>query len=213
MSKASGASAALLAMMWDVGLSVGAYFVAHWLGASDVTALITASVVALLRLLYVVARTRTVDMLAAVMLGVFAIGLVLSFLTGDARFILAKDSIGTGAAGLAFLATCVVGRPLIYQAALRTKTGRPAEIARYEQLWATSPDFRRRLRLMSVVWGVGLLTDAIVRLPIIYTMSTTSAVTASTVLFLTTMGSLALWTAWYARRSEARQAMVAASRP
>ena len=213
MSKASGPSAALVAMLWDVGLSVGAYYVAHWSGADDVTALITGSVVALLRLLYVVVRTRTVDMLAAVMFGVFAVGLGLSFLTGDARFLLAKDSIATGAAGLAFLVTCVVGRPLIYQAALRTKTGRPAEIARYEQLWATSAGFRRRLRLISVVWGVGLLTDAIVRLPIIYTMATTTAVTASTALFVATMGLLALWTAWYARRSAARQDAVAVSRP
>jgi intracellular septation protein A len=200
MAKASGLPAILLSLLWDVGLPVAAYFTLHWLGASDFTALLAGSLVALLRVLYLVVRTRRVDVLAAVMFVVFTLGLGLSFLTGDARFLLLKDSFATATAGLAFIGSCFVGRTLIYHGALRLKQGQPDELARFDTLWRTNVRFRRNFRVMSAVWGVGLLADAALRIPLIYALSVPAAVTASNVLFITTMVLLTLWTAWFARR-------------
>src|SRR5690242_17948023 len=82
MSKTPGPAAIMLSLLWDVGLALAAYFAAHWLGATDYVALLAGSAVALLRVVYVAVRTRTFDAFAAVMLGVFLVGLGLSFLTG-----------------------------------------------------------------------------------------------------------------------------------
>ncbi len=49
------------------------------------------------------------DGFAAFLMALFAVGFALSFATGDARFTLAKDSVGTGVAGLIFLGACLVG--------------------------------------------------------------------------------------------------------
>ncbi len=43
------------------------------------------------------------------MLVVFGIGLVLSFVTGDPRFLLLKDSLSPGVLGLVFLVTDDLG--------------------------------------------------------------------------------------------------------
>lgn len=207
MSKAPGPVAIMLSLLWDVGLALAAYFVAHWLGASDYVALLAGSVVALLRVVYVAARTRKFDVFAAVMLGVFLVGLGLSFVTGDAKFLLVKESFGTGIAGLAFLVSCFVGRPLIYHAALRTKEGDPAGIAEFEAKWADLPRFRRNFRIMSAVWGGGLLADAIVRIPLVLTLDTSAAVTASTALFVAAMVLMSVWNAAFIKRIQARAAL------
>jgi hypothetical protein len=206
MNKNIGFMAILKSLLWDVGLSLAAYFVAHWLGAGDYVALLAGSLVALARVLWVAARTRRFDMFAAVMLGVFLVGLGLSFLTGSPKFLLIKESFGTGIAGLAFLGSCFFGRPLIYHAALRMQEGDQARAAEFDQKWRDLPGFRRVFRTMSAVWGVGLLFDAIVRIPLVLALSTSAAVTTSTVLFIATMVLLTLWTVRYAKAAQARAA-------
>jgi intracellular septation protein A len=203
-----GPVAIMLSLLWDVGLALAAYFVAHWLGASDYVALLAGSVVALLRVVYVAVRSRTFDVFAAVMLGVFLVGLGLSFLTGDAKFLLVKESFATGIAGLAFLVSCFVGRPLIYHAALRTKEGDQAAIAEFEDKWANLPQFRRNFRIMSAVWGGGLLADAILRIPLVLALETSAAVTASTALFVAAMVLMSFWNAWFIKRVQARATLV-----
>ncbi|MCP2324362.1 intracellular septation protein A [Hamadaea flava] len=203
---ANGPAAILLSLVWDVGLSLGAYFVAKWLGADDYVALLAGSVVALLRVIWVALRSRKFDVFATVMVGVFGIGLLLSVLTGDAKFMLAKESLVTGAAGLAFVISCFVGKPLIYHAALRMREGKPEEIAEFEQKWADLPGFRRNFRIMSAVWGAGLLADAVGRIPVIYSLSTDAAVTASSAMLIAVMVLLSVWNGWFVKRIQARTA-------
>ncbi|GAA2391798.1 VC0807 family protein [Dactylosporangium salmoneum] len=209
MNKTPGFLAILSSLLWDVGLSLAAYFVAHWLGASDYVALLAGSVAALARVLYVAVRSRKFDVFAAVMLGVFLVGLGLSFLTGSAKFLLVKESFGTGTAGLAFIGSCFIGRPLIYHAALRMQQGDPARAAEFERKWTDLPQFRRSFRIMSAVWGGGLLLDAIVRVPLVLALSTSAAVTASTVLFIAVMVLLALWNVRFVKSIQARAAVQA----
>jgi hypothetical protein len=79
-------------LFYDIGVSVIAYFVAELLGASDYVALLAGTVVSGLRMLWVAVRQRRLNPFALFLLTLFGAGLVLSFFTGDARFILAKDS-------------------------------------------------------------------------------------------------------------------------
>jgi TctA family transporter len=200
MNKTPGFLTILKSLLWDVGLSLGAYFIAHWLGASDYVALLCGSVAALARVLWVAARNRKFDVFAAVMLGVFLVGLGLSFLTGSPKFLLVKESFATGIAGLAFVVSCFVGRPLIYHAALRMQEGDPAMAEEFEQKWHDLPGFRRNFRIMSAAWGAGLLLDAIVRVPLVLSLTTSTAVTASTALFIATMVLLSLWNVRFVKR-------------
>ncbi|MBA8794381.1 intracellular septation protein A [Friedmanniella endophytica] len=188
----------------DAGLSVGTYLVLHWLGTSDYVALLAATVVAGLRAAYVIVRRREVDAFSVFMLSTFAIGLGLSFVTGSARFLLVKESFGTGISGLIFLVTCLVGKPLMYYASQRFSAPTRAEREEWDGLWRTSAGFRRMFRVMSVVWGVAFLAEAALRIPLVLTLPVPVMATVSPLLTPVLITVLVVWSARYGARGERR---------
>lgn len=201
----------VLGMVWDVGLSVGAYYLCRALGASTYVSLLVGTLVAGVRVAYVAVRARHFDAFAGFMVGVFGIGLILSFLTGDDRFLLVKDSFGTAAAGLAFLGSCLVGRPLIYYAAQRLAAPTPRGREEWEARWATSAPFRRTFVVLSAVWGIGLVVEAVVRVVLVYLLPVDVMAGLSSVLSIAAFALLITWNMWYVRRAQARGRAAAAA--
>lgn len=180
-----------LGLFWDIGLSLVAYYGLRALGASPYVALLGGTVTAGLRIAYVWLRTRRFDGFAAFMLAEFGVGLAFALLSGDARFLVAKESFSTAVAGLIFLGTCVVGRPMIWHGAARFRPGGRGEL---ERLWRHSPGFRRTFRMLTVGWGVGMLVEAAARVVIAYTLPVDTAAGLSQLLRFGAMGLLVLWT-------------------
>ena len=201
-------------MLLDVGLPLLAYYGLHAVGVGDYRALLAGTVVAGLGVAFVALHNRRLDGFAAFLMAVFTVGLALSFATGDARFMLAKDSVGTAVAGLIFLGTCVVGRPMMFYAAQRFSATTSEKQAWWNVKWQTSPGFWRGFRVMSMVWGVGLLIEAAVRIPLIYVLPIHVMVGLSTVLQAAMFTLLIAWTMWYGKRMRRRPgATASASRP
>lgn len=189
-------------ILLDVGLPLFAYYGLHAVGVSDYRALLAGTVVAGLRVAFVALRNRRLDGFAAFLMAVFAVGLALSFVTGDARFMLTKDSVGTAAAGLIFLGTCVIGRPMSFYAAQRFSATTTGAATWWNTMWETSPTFRRGFRVMSAVWGIGLLVEALVRIPLIYLLPINVMVGLSTVLQVAAFTLLIAWNIWYGKRMQ-----------
>ncbi|OLT13728.1 hypothetical protein BJF78_21395 [Pseudonocardia sp. CNS-139] len=184
-------------LAWDVALPLVGYYALHLLGVDDWTALLVATLLAGARIAWTMLRDRAFNPFATVMLVVFGLGLLLAFVSGDARFVLLKDSILTGGIGLVFLVTTAAGRPLTLAAA---KTFQPGGAAHLDEVYRTNPGARRAFRLTSVVWGAGLLTEALVRVPLIYTLPVSVMVGLSQALSIATIGGLIAWNVWYTRR-------------
>ncbi len=191
-----------LGLFWDIGLSLVAYYGLRAMGASPYVALLGGTVTAGLRILYVWSRTRRFDGFAAFMLVEFGVGLGFALLTGDARFLVAKESFSTAIAGLIFLGTCVYGRPMIWHAAVRFQ---PAARGELERKWHTVPEFRRAFRVLTVGWGAGLLAEAVARVAVAYTLPVDAAAGLSQLLRFGTMGLLVMWTIATARRRRAER--------
>lgn len=194
---ASGRRGMVTGLLWDVGGSVGAYYALHALGASDGVALLAAAVVAGGRIAWVAVRDRTLDAFASVMLLVWGVGLGLSFLAGDARFLLLKDSVTTAAVGAAFLVSILARRPLTLAAA---KSWNPAGAPELEDRFATRPAARRAFTVSALVWGVGLIVESLVRVPLIYALPVDVMVGLSTVIMITAFSLLGIWNGWYTAR-------------
>jgi hypothetical protein len=188
----------LSSMFWDVGLAVLSYYGARALGCSDYVALMSGTVVSGARLGWVALRDRRIDLFAMFLLVLFGAGLVLAFLTGHPRFVLLKDSFTTGLAGLMFLGSCLIHRPLTFYAAQRFAG--PAGAERLRARWA-NPVVRRGFYLVSLVWGCGLLAEALLRIPLIYLLPLDVAVGASNVLMVLAYGSLTMFSVWFAKRT------------
>lgn len=198
-------AAMLRGLAFDVGLPLATYYGLHLAGVADWPALLAASGVAAMRIGWDAARRRRLNLFATVMLVVFSIGLVLSLVSGDVRFLLLKESITTGCVGLVFLATSVWGTPLTLAA---MQTFAPGRAAALTELFRTDPRVRRGVRVSSVVWGAGLLGEALVRVPLVYLLPVEVMVGLSTVLAVTAFAALIGWNVWYVKR--ARRRMTAA---
>jgi hypothetical protein len=201
----------LASVGYDIGPAVLAYYGARAVGLSEYAALLAGALASAGRVLWVAARNRRVDAFAGFLLVLFGLGVALSFVTGDPRFVLAKDSVTTAVAGLAFLGSCLVGRPLCYLAARRM--ARPVDGAvlggvasRYaEQSGAAAEPARvRRWYTLSIGWGVGLLAEAVLRLPLVYLLPMDVALGASKALMVLCFAVLITWTIRSAKRDSAR---------
>lgn len=198
----SSASPLIALLLWDAGLPLVAYYGLRLAGHSEQVALLAGAGLAALRIVWVAVRHRSFDGFAALLAMVLAVGLVLSFVTGDPKFILVKESFGTAAAALVLLASCASKMPLVL-VAVRAGSSK-AKRAEIDQLRAEVPQFHRAFVLMSAVWGVGLLLEAVLRVPLVYLLPVDVMTGLSVVLLLAAISLLSLWTAWYANRVQAR---------
>jgi len=144
----------------------------------------------------VAVRQRTLNPFATVMLLVFGIGLLLTFVSGNPRFLLVKESFVTGGVGLTFLITAWHGRrPLTLAAQQSWQPQRAAELA---AAYRDDPDVRRGYRFVSTVWGVGLLLEAAAGSAGVRAYAERDG-RVSTAMAVLTFGGLALWSG---RRAE-----------
>ncbi|MFE7188245.1 VC0807 family protein [Kitasatospora sp. NPDC057541] len=167
------------------GPLAGFYLLHSGLGLSEFAALAWSSAFPVARTVLGLVGERTLNRFAALMLGVNLVGLALTAVSGDARLMLAKDSVLSGFMALAILASAPTARPLM-SAALRpflTK-GDPAREAAWDRLAAGSRSFRRHERLFSAVWGGALLAECAARVVGAFTLPVATMAWLSTVLLV-----------------------------
>ncbi|NEA66571.1 VC0807 family protein [Streptomyces sp. SID12488] len=156
----------LLPLVLDVAVPVGSYYVfKNGLGMSAVAALGWSSAVPAVRTGWSVVRGRTVNAMAALILAVNVVGVLLSFVAGDARLMLLKDSGVSSVVGIGVLVSVRLGRPMMTEGMKPFLVRGDAErAAAWERLGAGSLRFRRAERTFSVVWGVALLGECVARI-------------------------------------------------
>src|SRR5215471_13579844 len=143
---------------------LAAYQVLTSLGVSSVAALASSAAFPVVGVGWSFARTRRPDIIGVVSLTFILVGVAASLLSGDPRFVLVKDSLMTGLFGLLCLGSLVVvRRPLMFYFGRQfSSAGDPARAAAFESMWQY-PHFRAVIRVMTIVWGVGYLIEALVR--------------------------------------------------
>lgn len=183
MTTNQNGSSLLKTLAIEIAVPTAVYYGLHSLGASDFTALALSGVFPLARTLYQFAKDRTLNGLAAVVLVTSVVGMLLTFVTGDARMMIAKDSLGSGITGLAILISAFTTQPIM------TKTMRPfltrgktQREAAWERLNGTAR-FDAILRRCSVIWGIGFTLESAARIVGAFTLPVSTMVWLSTVIF------------------------------
>lgn len=170
----------------DVAIPTGGYYLLHkGLGVDVVTSLALSGVVPAAHTVLDAVRHRVFNGLAGLMLAVNVAGIVLSFVTGDPRLMLAKDSGVSSVIGLGILISAFRGRPLMSAGFKPFMTkGDPARIAAWDRLSAGSAAFRRLERRFTVIWGLALLGECAARLAGAFTLPIDTMAWLSTVILL-----------------------------
>jgi len=188
--------------VFDIAGPLVAYSMLRSAGQSQVSALILSGAFPALGILVGVIRHRRVDTIGVLVLAGIAVGTVLGLLSGSPRLVLAEGSVPTAVFGLLCLGSLWARRPLIYRFAFEfigadTPRGRD-----FESLWQY-PAFRHSFRLYTLVWGVVYLAEAVARVVIIETTSTSTAtaLSVSKVMPYVVAGALIAWMTAHGRRA------------
>lgn len=198
-------------LLRDAGLPMATYYGLHAAGASNLVALTGGTVLSGVFVVAEIVRKRRIDPFASVILASFVIGLGLTFVSGDARFAVAKDSFTTALIGAAFLVSTAIGKPLIYVSAQRGMSAEAA--AAFRERYRTSPPMRRVIGTLSIIWGAGLCAEAALRVVLVYHLPIPTMVWLSTVMTVVTFGALIAITMAVVRRARARVARAEAAAP
>lgn len=156
------------------------------------------------------ARSRLVDALSALVLLGIALSLTLMALGGSPRLLLLRESLVSGAIGVVFLLSLAFRKPVVFYLA-RATVAREHENGeeRFEALWRERPNLRLSIRLMTLVWCVGLSAETLLRTWLAWHWPIERYLVISPFISYGIYGGLMLWTIWYRVRLKQRSEVAA----
>jgi intracellular septation protein A len=141
--------------------------------------------------------SRRIEPLGVIVIGFLAIGTAVSLLTHSVFIGLIKASFLTAIFGLICLGSLFAERPLMFYVIRQFVAGDdPARLEWWDGLWQFA-GFRRAQRLVTAVWGVAYLAEALLRVGFALILSPAQVVVASPVTGLATILALVAWTRRY----------------
>lgn len=196
----------------DVAAPLVAYSLLRSAGVSTVTALVLSGVFPAFGVALSVIRHRRLDVVGALVLAGILVGAVLGLITHSPRLVLMEGSVPTAMFGLACLGSLWTRRPLMYGMSVEFIGPDTAKGREMISLWQYE-GFRHIFRVITAVWGVGFLLEAALRVAIVESTSTGTALSLSKVTPYIWVGAFVAWTVGYGRYQEkkGRRVMAAAT--
>ncbi|WML57793.1 VC0807 family protein [Neobacillus sp. PS2-9] len=171
---------------------------------SSFVSLLLATMVPLLDNLYHIMKHRKADAFGLFMLTAFVLSLLAFLLGGNEKLILMRESLVTGILGLIFIGSLFYSKPLIYHFAIRFSSNDESEQkGKFANNWEYSY-FRFVIRLMTAVWGIALLAEAVIKTILVYELSISAFLAVSQIIFYSVLGITILWTVIYRRYAKTR---------
>ncbi len=156
--------------------------------------------------IYELARFRKIDALSVVILGGILLSMLAVLLGGSPRMLMVRENLFSVPIGLAFLLTAPLKRPLIYHVASAIfarsdPDNHPAMLRAFER-----PQVVRGLRVMSVVWGLGLAAQGALLGWMALSWDIPTYLIISPIIGYGTIALLGGWTYWYRTKLRERPA-------
>lgn len=167
----------------------------------DVRALMAASLPPLVWSVMEFLRRRRIDALSLLVLGGITLSLLAFLGGGGVRALQLREQLVIGAIGLVFLASVVMGRPLMLELA-RARLGRSGASGELEGL-AHQPILNRAMKIMTLVWGFAMAAEAMGVGALAVVLPIRLYLVASPVIGYGALTVLTFWTYRYAARKMA----------
>jgi hypothetical protein len=149
-------------------------------------------------------RFDPIGVIALIGIGAGLLGAVL--LRGDATLLKVRESLVTGLFGAICLMSLATRRPVMFPLARSFSTGGdPVKVAEFNGIW-DRPGVPARFRFITALWGVALVTEAVVRTVLALKVPTTAFLAVSPVLNVGVIVGLLWYTRGFARRQSSQYA-------
>jgi hypothetical protein len=203
----------LPSIVWGAALPIGVYFLVRRHVHTDTQALIIAGCFSVGWILIQFARQRKLDVVGAIVLFGFAAGVISSTLLGGNAYVLkVRDAFFTALFGIACIVTIYThDRPALFYVSRYLSAGNdPDKVAAYNLLHEI-PIGRHTFRVLSVVWGIGLIIEAGFRMTLAEMLHTSTFLAVSPAITAVVIGSLFAFTVLYSKRAQAEAAALLAA--
>jgi hypothetical protein len=187
-------------------IPLGVYYLVRHHVRTDAEALIIAGIFPVAWIIFQFIRTRRIDAIGAIVLFGFAIGVGTSLLLGGNAYVLkARDSVFTALFGILCLVSLFSAkRPVIFYVGRFLSAGDdPEKMDAYDQLHEM-PTGQRSFRVLTAVWGTGLLIEASSRLVLAAFLPTGVFLAVSPVISAVCIGAMFIFTVRYSNRARAQ---------
>ncbi len=198
----------LPSLIFGAALPIGVYFIVRRHVRTDTQALIIAGCFSVGWIVLQFIRQRRVDVVGAAVLLGFAVGVITSTLLGGNAYMLkVRDGFFTLLFGVACIVTLYThDRPALFYVSRYLSAGNdPAKVSAFDELHEL-PIGRHTFRLLSVVWGIGLVVEASARLTLADILPTGTFLAVSPFITATVIGGLFAFTAAYVKRGQLESA-------
>lgn len=148
--------------------------------------------------LYNIYKTRQIDAIAVMVIISIIFSIVVVLLTSDAKLILLKDSIQTVLLGLLFGTSIFMKENLIWRYNRQFSGHNPETQKEMDERWK-NPRVKHVTNVLCMVWAIGFLIEATIRIILIYTIPTDILGYLSPCLLVVVLGSLALFSVMYVK--------------
>jgi hypothetical protein len=202
----------LPSVVWGAALPLGIYFLVRSHVKTDTQALIIAGAFSASWVVFQFVRQRRIDLVGVIVLSGFVVGLASAeLLGGNAYMLKVRDAFFTAIFGVVCIITIFTHRrPALFYVGRYLSAGQnPAKLAAYNELHE-APIGRHTFRVLSVVWGIGLIVEAGFRMTLADLLPTGTFLAVSPFITASVLGSLFAFTVVFVRRSELETLLPAA---
>ncbi len=173
------------------------------------TALLLSSVPPIIWSLLELVRSHKLNVISVLVIAGIAASLLVTMLGGNPRFLLVRESFITGIFGVVFLASLWFQRPMLFYIVKATVSKQGIAEAEFAGKWSI-PGFRHTFYLMTVVWGIGMIVEALLRIFLAFVLPIEQVLVVSPVLgygfYLVLLG----WSIWYGKKRREKGERLAA---
>ncbi len=209
-AKGSRLRSVTVIVIFDVVAPLVAYNLLRSAGMSAVTSLLLSGVFPAIPVSVDGIRHRRLEVVGALVLTGIGVGTVLGLVSHNARLLLIEGSVPTGVFAVGLLGSLFTRQPLMFGFA-REFAGPDTDKGReMTMLWHSYAGFRRVFRVMTAVWGVAFVIEAVLRVIIALTTSTGMALVISKVMPFVFVALLFAWTVGYGTHNRKKAARMAA---
>jgi intracellular septation protein A len=181
----------------DVGMPIIAFKVLTGYGISTLWAIVAGGLFPGINNLRSWVRSRRLEPLGIIVITFLIIGTAASLISGSVFFALIKDSFLTASFGLICLGSLFARRPLMFYINRQFVAGDdPVRLEWWNGLWQL-PRFRAAQRLVTAVWGIAYLIEALVRVGLALALPPSQVVAISPVMAFAVTILLIAWTRRY----------------
>lgn len=196
--------------VFDVAGPLLAYNLLRSAGFSSVSALVLSGVFPAIGVTIGIIQHRRVDALGVLVLAGIAVGAAIGLVSHNARLVLDEGSVPTAVFGLICLGSLGTPKPLMYRLAVEFIGPDTPKGQEFTGLWQYA-EFRRVFRVVTAVWGIAYLAEAVARVVIVQNTSTGTALAISKVLPYAVAAVLMTWTFGYGQYQKRKGERLAAA--